>query len=786
MLKKFLPALFTLAVLAATAAAQEVEVDRYTINARVDAAANTIEVRAVLAVVNLGRSAKSQIFLRLNKLAKVGSATVNSAPATFTTPDDRRVTTLIQLIITPHAAIEPGAKANIEINYRIQAQESSPLLAIYPGEVLLLPESVWFPMPSTMFTLYGPTTAPFTLTVTGSPNLRAASSGASKADANNQTFTFEQSLNSLPFLIANGPAQASSTDSGGVRVEFALHPGLVGGTNSSEIVSRLGDEAGRIVAFYTKTLGALPASQSFRIISSARADNVVVPGAVVFEEQVFRQDMLDAVSIERLADAIARMWIDGRARVRGQEPRSAEGDRPAQKARSYALLRDSLPRYLAALYIEDRFGKDAAREVFNRQRWSYTPVAQSGRDAEMGIQTILIPTYTAAAFGKGPLVLRLISETVGREKFINAVKAVFSGPQTKVVTSDELRQALVKEGGPAIDKLFQQWVETIIEPDLVVGVPQPSDKPGSQRINLRNLGTGEVAAGVQAVTASGKQLAVSVTVPSEDITSADIQTAEKITSVEVDPEKLIVQTNYDNDAKPTRVSAQTLFGESLTAFNKGEHAQAETKLREAARAEPQNSLLRAWLARVLAAQNKMDEAASEANAAIKIEPPAPAALAWAYITLGQVALSRSQAAEAVQHLRRALVVADEAPAQFAARAEIVRAERAAAMTPQIEESIRAFISQLDNLIKQPTSDKLFTVIDKNNLKRFVQGLTVSPPTAWSTEILRAEQIDAGRVAIDVALKVKTKQGDQSGTAVFVLYRSAGGWMLEDVQLFNVK
>jgi hypothetical protein len=47
-------------------------------------------------------------------------------------------------------------------------------------------------------------------------------------------------------------------------------------------------------------------------------------------------------------------------------------------------------------------------------------------------------------------------------------------------------------------------------------------------------------------------------------------------------------------------------------------------------------------------------------------------------------------------------------------------------------------------------------------------------------------IDANRSALDVGLTVKTKQADQSGTAVFVLYRSASGWVLEDVQLFNVK
>ena len=76
----------------------------------------------------------------------------------------------------------------------------------------------------------------------------------------------------------------------------------------------------------------------------------------------------------------------------------------------------------------------------------------------------------------------------------------------------------------------------------------------------------------------------------------------------------------------------------------------------------------------------MSEAATEAEAAIKIEPPVGAALAWAYITLGQVAMAAGKPADAVQHLRRALVEAEEAPAQFASREALVQAERAANMT----------------------------------------------------------------------------------------------------------
>ncbi|HEX5735379.1 MAG TPA: tetratricopeptide repeat protein [Blastocatellia bacterium] len=784
MFKRSIFALFIALSFAVVAAAQEVDVDRYDITVNVDPATSALDARAAITVSNLSQTPKPKLYLRLTKLAKVGGATVAGATAQVETTDDRRVATLNQIVVTPPTPLAAGASARVEVAYRIEVPESSALASIYQGEAVMLPEAVWFPMPSTPFTMYGSTTAPFTLTVnvaSSATGFRAASAGAAKSEG--QRFTFEQPLNSLPFFVATNFDQPAAFEHGGVKVEIYTQPGLVSNASSSG-AAQLTDEAKRIIDFLTKTLGPPPAGASFRVISSARAANVAVAGAVVLSQQSLRQDRLNAATIEVLADALARVWTDGRVRLRGQEARAGQAGGASQKARSIALLRDSLPRYLAALYFEDRYGKDAGREAFSRFRWTYTPVAKSGRDAELGIQTISIPTYSQAALAKGPLVLRLMAESLGRDKFLNVLRPLFAGSQTKIVTPDDFRQSLVK-AQPEAEKLFQQWVETIVEPDMVIGIPQPTDRAGVQRINVRNLGTGEIATEVVATTESGKQMTVALTVPSENITSTDIQTAEKISAVEIDPEKLTIQTDYDNDRKPAVKSAQTLFNESILAFNKGQHAEAETILREAVRVSPNNSLVRAWLARALAAQNKADEAVREANAAIKIEPAVGSALAWAHITLGQVALARNQAAEAVEHLRRAAIEAEEAPAQFAARELLVRAVRATS-PPPVEESVRAFVAQLDSQIKQPTSEKLSALAIRNNLKRFVQGLTLSPPTAWATEILRADRIDANRIALDVGLKVRAEGRDQSGTAVFILHRSGAGWVLEDVQLFNVK
>ena len=101
MLKRFVFALFIALTFTAVAAAQEVDVDRYDITVNLDPAASALEARAAITVSNLSQTPKPKLYLRLTKLAKVTGATVAGSPAQVETTDDRRVTTLNQIVVTP-------------------------------------------------------------------------------------------------------------------------------------------------------------------------------------------------------------------------------------------------------------------------------------------------------------------------------------------------------------------------------------------------------------------------------------------------------------------------------------------------------------------------------------------------------------------------------------------------------------------------------------------------------------------------------------------------------------
>ena len=219
MSKRLLSAVLLLIALSAAATAQEVEIDRYGLNARLDPAVNAVEVRAALTVTNRGQAPKDRLYFRLNKQAKITTATVNESTATFEVTEDRRASALNQVLIRSPVSVPAGGQAVVEMTYRIEAADSNPLIAAYYGEVLLAPDAIWVPMTSTPYTLYGAPTAPISLTVsTIGGGIRGVSSGIPKEEPGGQPVTFEQQLNSLPLIVGGAFEAPAVSERAGVKI----------------------------------------------------------------------------------------------------------------------------------------------------------------------------------------------------------------------------------------------------------------------------------------------------------------------------------------------------------------------------------------------------------------------------------------------------------------------------------------------------------------------------------------------------------------------------------------
>jgi hypothetical protein len=778
-----------LCLLSAASLAQEFEIKKYDVTARLDNDAHEAAARVKLRMVNLsGRDLIDKVLLAagdkprltfyLNTKAKVTEMKLNSQAVQFRTSEDARANLLIvSTDITSSFASAP--EFDVEFAYSIPVPDRNPAMHVSTAESFMLPSSFWVPVKHNPFAEHGADTAPYSLTIEPPPgaNLKLVSSGVSKSPN-----SYEQIQAAQPFFfVGDYEVEARGTTEGGAQVEVYAPRGL--DAAGKQQAKRVADEAAKIVEFFTAYFGAAQ-SGVFRVVTvKERGVALAAPGVVTVDDALFRRDTLDQGTIELMANAASRSWIDGRVLVRG---------------RGTWMLRDGLPVYMAAQYLGARFGDAQRDEAFERYRRAYEPIAR-GQDAALLMQNPLDRNYVTSVFNKGALVWRIVEKKLGADTFKQLVRRTLDRQRTDVLTlsdwrnplcgaarcasfKNELLNATAQPEREAMQSVFAQWVETVVLPDFAVGQPQPA--AGGLESAVVNFGDGEFTVDVIATTESGEKISRTVALKAGEYGAVTFPAGTKLARLEVDPEKVYVQKDYTNDTFPRRPPAGALYGQASLAFGKGEFAAAEAKAREALAAEPNTPTLQALLGRALLAQKKNDEAAKAFAEALKSNPVPLQAYGWSHLGLGELALQRGAHAEAANHFRLAAAAELDPATTEAAREGALKAERAANAV-KLPDDVKAFLQQFDAAMLQGPN-AVAPLVEQGNLRDFVRRLIVTKPAAWATEPLRAEAWDADRTAVDVNLRVKVEGKDYTGRAVYVLSRAGGKLKLSDVPSFDVK
>lgn len=751
---------------ATTIQAQDYDIQRFDINAQLQPSNNSVQVQAKLTVVNITTQGRSGPFItfKLNKRAKVTGMQIDGTTVEVRQKNDERLTELANVSADFPKALAPAATANITINYTLEIKESSPINAIIPGSTILLPESFWVPFIHTPFAItYGIDVAPVNLQVTSVENERPQADG--QRQSSNNTFTFQQNLPAQPILLSGNYDDPIEIAKNNIKVEFVYPRGI--SSNARKQAESLTTEMSEVVDFYNQFLGInLP--KQFRVISSDQIGSYVTGTTFILGEDFFRRDSLDIETIEFVARALLKTKIGGESVPRGK---------------GWTILQDALPVYLSAFYFEKRYGTVGEQEFFARRIRAYAPVAANKSDGALLSLSTLDSSYTTSILNKAPLMLRIIEQQLGRDKMLALIKDLIKERQIKF---DDLRKNILnanKDLTKELELFFDQWFDKIVDPDFIIGVPLA--KEDGWVCALRNLGNGNVTVKVLAITEKGAKLFQTVNLASLGRGEVFFKTLDKIVKVEVDPDKLYPQTNYDNDSRPPITSAITLFRDANIAFNKKSYVEAEAKLKEALELEPNNIITRTLLARSFLATNKFSEAKTEVDKILATSTPLPNySVTWVNYLLAELALSQKNTKDSIDYFRRAITVSKD---NSFIRNKLIDLEASASQLPATEESIRSFMGQLDKAIKDSSSQALETVLVRANLNKFVRGLVGNKPDSWTTEIVRTETISNDKVAVDVIVTaVDINKREQSGEALYILRRKGTGWILNNVEFFNIE
>ena len=715
--------------------------------------------RATLTVRNVGRGAGSTLTLRINTKAEIKGVTVGSAPAGYRMLPEPRGGGQRILINLP-STIAANDSISVTVDYRLPIEENGGTAAISPVGSQFLPSAMWYPAPNTAFAVRGPDYAPFRLTVN---NAMAVSSGVERSAGGNSIF--EQTLNAQPFFIVG---EWDRVDGGAKAAGIAMLVPKGSNDEERQQAQNLMALAASAHTFCASMFGAAP-ELPIRLIAVRRGAGFDDAGAILLSESVLRRKRVDSVTALGIAEAVARVWIGATSAVRGE---------------GYGVLREGLARYIATLFIEKEFGADAANEERARQRLAYSSIAK--RDAPLARTTSLDPTYFNSVGNKGAMVWRLAANLTGRDAFLAVIRDALSASQKTVegFTLASLRAALSARGGATLKGILDSELDQATDMDLLIGLPQ--QESGKWTAALRNLGSFDAKVTVAGITSAGQKMTTEGIIPAHDFAQVSFSSPTAITRVEVDPEKLYPQLDYTNDVAPRQIEVSASLGEAMRLFGTQDYAKAESLTKQLVAIAPEMQEARVLFARALLAENKLDEAEREFKQLADNRLPTPSTLAWTSIGLGEIALRRGQAKDAARLFGEAARADAEYAASLNARAARLRAEAAAAATPVIDESVKAFVAQLDTAIRSGKQNEIMPMIIPGELKRFVQQVVGTQPELWETRVLRTEALGANEMAVDVSMRTRQLGADHSGTAVFILVKVGGAWKLNGIELFEVK
>ncbi len=734
------------------------QVTSFDVNANVQQNERTLNAVATINATNVGSGQGRTLTVRLNSKASVKSVTVGGAAGSFRPGTEPRGD-LQRIEISLPAPVAPNASVTVAVTYTLSVESNTGLAAISPIATQFLPLSFWYPMPNTPYSVRGADTAPFRLTV-NVPN--AMSSGVEKPGPNG-SISFEQSLHGQPFFVQGDWDRVEGAGDGRGIVALLEKGAAADDRKHAEALIAF---AAAARTFYAASFGPAP-EVPIKLVAVRRGAGFSDSGTVLFDADAVRLPKIDAATALSVAEAMAHLWVGGQTAIQG------EGG---------GVLRDALVRFLATEFLQKQFGPDAVRSELYRQRLAYATVAQ--KDAPLARSSQLDNTYFASVPNRGAMFWRLVERRVGREVLMGVLRAGLQAGKSDAngLNLAGVREALVAKGGENLKAILDQQLDQVVDTDLMIGLPQ---QRGADWVSaLRNLGSIDVTVTVAATTDRGEQVLAEATVPAKNFGEAVFKTPAKIVRVEIDPDKLYPQLDYGNDVMPRGKDLSQALNEASLQLGAQDFAKAEATARAMLGTAPRFQDAQIILARALLGQNRIDEAEKLFRAALDEPLPFSATLAWANVGLGEIAMKRNQPAEAAKLFNAAVVASGDYPSSLAARAGRIRAEAAANNAPPVDETARAFITQLSQAVVSNKKAELESRIVSGELVKFINA-SIGTET-WETKVVRTEQLNANLIAADVQISANKLGTAGSGTAVLMLARTPSGWKLSAIELFEVR
>ncbi|MFL6211987.1 MAG: M1 family aminopeptidase [Pyrinomonadaceae bacterium] len=445
--------------------------------------------------------------------------------------------------------------------------------------------------------------------------------------------TYYRIVNRQPALVGSIVAGRYVTRTlriGGYELNFLVQPGSEGR------IETYGELAGRALEFYTKQYGPPAFGQRFTVaeIDNESLEAYAAPGMEMLSASFF--DPARPPKEERVEREVAYQWW---------------GFTVALKSFDDAWLSQGLSEWSAYAFREATLqggALDAAERDMQERALMFEQSASILRAPATLDDTS--PQYQSVVFYKGAMVLRMLRESIGTDKFNQLLRALLQQYRGQSVSIDDFERLTTQVAGQNMRYFFARWVEGTGVPEFASDYQIIRTRAGKFRARgtVRQNFEGLKMPVEVLLRAEGENNNQTMTIFVEDKSEDfDFETAGQPLEVIVDPNNKILRLSED-----LRVSVVARRGIEL--YREGQYAEAQRQLEEALKLDKSNSWVYYNLGLLFLEQRNYDPALDNFGAALEGSLKPSWIEVWAHIKRGNAYDAKGDRTRAVFEYNKAV------------------------------------------------------------------------------------------------------------------------------------
>jgi Peptidase family M1 domain/Tetratricopeptide repeat len=611
--------------LASSAFAQEkparIKVEHYLIKADVNPRTQSLAATARVDFTPLEEA--DSVNFELNNALRV-SKVVDSAGNALDASRDAQ--SLNVRVVFPKP-LGKNQSTQLTFNYegQLTASQESPVYGITfallkPDFGLLLYPARWFPVSGytvDRFKADLSITTPSEYTVIASGDQKVEKLGG---DRTVYSFSYTQNP-SFPGSVAIVQGQPLRVSSEGIttNVYFRQH---------SNVAQSYGEEAGKILNFFTSEYGLAPQANLTLVETVDGAPNGYAAPGLVF---LSPSSVNGQVNQRLLSDQLARQWW---------------GVLVSPSSRNHLWLTNGAARYSQVLYLEHLGGPAAAdNDLHNDYVEALTvtdpPVLQAARLEDYS------PEFWALTAAKGAAIFNMLRSVVGDQAFSKGIKVFMDQHSFKSANSEDFRKAMEQASGQDMRYFFLQWLESSGSPEFKLSYTVFRTQKGFRVVGkvTQDLDTFRMPVDLRIETEGNPENKMVEVVGTSSEFSVD--TFGKPRAVTLDPNHKVLR--FDGSM---RVAVAIRRGEQFVEV--GDFANALREYQKALDVNKSSSLGHYRIGELFFKQNNYQSAANEFRTAIDGDLQPKWVEVWSRINLGKIFDVTGQRDRAVNEYRQAI------------------------------------------------------------------------------------------------------------------------------------